>query len=176
MFGACDPKRQATMNPIDLQLVMVPIGVGIAATVVLDAWALFISRAFGAPVTNWGRVGRWVCGLPGGIYPSTPIAEAAPVAHESALGWLTHYVVGVIYAFTYLAVAGAASMEPTLASAVLFGVATVLAPWLILQPGLGLGFFASAAPRPNLTRALNVISHTVFGLGLYVGWHVLTVF
>lgn len=162
------------MSLIDLQSVMVPVGVGIVATAVLDGWALFISRAFGAPVTNWGRVGRWISGLPGGVYRSVPIADAAPVAHESAIGWLTHYVVGVIYAFAYLAIAGAASVEPTLASAVLFGIATVLAPWLILQPGLGLGFFASAAARPNLTRTLNVISHTIFGVGLYLGWYVLS--
>jgi len=162
------------MNLPDPQFVMVAIGVGILATVLLDSWALFISRVFGAPVTNWGWVGRWVSGLPSGIYRSTPIAQAAPVPHESALGWLTHYVIGVTYAFGYLTIARAASVEPTLASAVLFGLVTVLAPWLILQPGLGLGFFAAGAARPNLTRTLNLIAHAIFGLGLYLGWYVLT--
>jgi len=161
------------MSSLDLQFVLVGIAVGIVATAVLDSWALFISRFFGAPVTNWGWVGRWVSGLPRGVYRSTPIAQAAPVPHESALGWLTHYVIGITYAFAYLTIVGAASVEPTLASAVLFGLVTVLAPWLILQPGLGLGFFASGAARPNLTRTLNLISHSIFGLGLYLGSYML---
>jgi len=161
------------MNAAQVQFVVSAVGVGIFATLVLDSWALFISRFFGAPVTNWGWVGRWVSGLPSGVYRSTPIAQAAPVPHESALGWLTHYVIGVTYAFAYLTIARAASVEPTLASAVLFGLVTVLAPWLILQPGLGLGFFAAAAARPNLTRTANLISHSIFGVGLFLGWYVL---
>ena len=44
---------------------------------------------------------------------------------------------------------------------------TVLAAWLLLQPGLGAGWFASRAPNPMKVRALNIIGHTVFALGLY---------
>ena len=35
-----------------------------------------------------------------------------------------------------------------------------------------MGFFASATPRPNLTRCLNVVAHLVFGVGMYLSWQV----
>jgi hypothetical protein len=61
----------------------------------------------------------------------------------------------------------------SLLSGLAFGVATVLAPWFILQPGLGLGFFASRAPNPNRTRLLNLLNHAVFGITLYAAWRLL---
>jgi len=47
---------------------------------------------------------------------------------------------------------------------------TLLAAWLILQPGMGLGFFAGNAPNLTRVRCMNVAAHSIFGLGLYGGW------
>jgi len=143
--------------------------VGIVATAMLDLWALMLNRLFGLPVTNWGHVGRWVSGVPSGQLRHSDIAAVPPVAHERLAGWVTHYAIGIVYAGLYFVLLSAAGTGPGIGSAVAFGLVTVLAPWLILQPGLCIGYFASRAPRPNRTRALNLLSHLVFGVGLFVG-------
>lgn len=158
----------------DPQIFLVPVSVGIVATAMLDLWALLLNRMLGLPATNWGHVGRWVAGIPWGFYRAAPIAACPAVSFERSIGWTFHYLIGIAYAWIYLGILDVASMVASLGSAALFGLATVLAPWLILQPGLGIGFFASRAPKPNLTRALNVLAHLVFGVGLFVGWQVIS--
>jgi hypothetical protein len=45
-------------------------------------------------------------------------------------------------------------------------------PWLVMQPSFGLGIAASKAPKPTQARLKSLMTHTVFGLGLYL-WAVL---
>jgi hypothetical protein len=144
--------------------------VGIVATALLDVWALTLNRALGLPKTNWAHVGRWVAGLASGAMRHESIAAEPGVSYERAIGWSTHYLVGVVYAALYLVLSTVLSRTPDVYSATLFGAVTVAAPWLILQPGLGAGYFASRTPKPNRTRMLNLLSHLVFGIGLYLGW------
>jgi len=66
--------------------------------------------------------------------------------------------------------------QPTLVSAVLFGLVTILSPWLLMQPALGLGICASKAPRSSLVRLQNLIIHTFFGLVLYYSYQVSNAF
>lgn len=40
--------------------------------------------------------------------------------------------------------------------------------WIILQPSLGLGIASSRAPKPAQARLKSLVTHTVFGIGLYV--------
>jgi hypothetical protein len=141
---------------------------GISATVAIDLWATFANRVLGWPRTNWGLVGRWIGHMRDGQFSHVSIGASPPIAHESIVGWVFHYVVGCIYAALYLVYLSAAQMErPTLVSAVLFGSVTLLSPWFLMQPALGLGIFASKAPRANLVRLQNLIIHTIFGLALY---------
>ena len=58
---------------------------------------------------------------------------------------------------------------PTLISALVFAIALLGAPWFIMQPALGLGFFAARTPHPSLTRIINISGHATFGVGLYFG-------
>ena len=41
-------------------------------------------------------------------------------------------------------------------------------PWLIMQPSFGLGLAASRAPKPGQARLKSLMTHTVFGIGLYL--------
>ena len=148
---------------------------GIFATATLDLWALSAKRLLGRPAANWGHVGRWIAGIPAGTFRHADIASTPAVSRERTIGWSTHYAIGIVYAAMYLTILRTLSQSPGIFSAALFGVLTVLAPWLILQPGLGAGYFARRTPRPNQTRLHNLISHAVFGLGLYFGWALLQV-
>lgn len=149
------------------------LAIGVTATVAIDLWATFANKVLGWPRTNWALVGRWIGHMREGQFTHVSIAASPAIVHESALGWAFHYVVGCIYAALYLVYVSTAQMgQPTLVSAVLFGWVTILSPWLLMQPALGLGICASKAPRSNLVRLQNLIIHTIFGLSLYCFYQV----
>ena len=67
------------------------------------------------------------------------------------------------------AIAGASWFEsPTLLPALAIGIATVAAPFLVMQPAMGAGFAASRTPNPRAARLQSIVTHAIFGLGLYV--------
>ena len=88
------------------------------------------------------------------------------------IGWIAHYVVGVLFAALLLSVWGLAWVrQPTIGPALIVGIGTVVAPFLLMQPGMGAGVAASRMPRPAAARVQSLITHTIFGLGLYAsGW------
>jgi hypothetical protein len=145
--------------------------VGAIATAALDVWQLLVKVTFGVPATNWALVGRWFCHIPRGKLIHNGITNTEPVPGEAILGWIAHYAVGLIYAAIYLsAVWFVLDAGPTLTSALVFGAVTVFAPWLLLQPGMGLGVFARRAPKPRVARVHSLSSHVAFGAGLYLAF------
>ncbi|GEA02200.1 hypothetical protein KUL17_10970 [Alteromonas sp. KUL17] len=135
----------------------------------MDLWALLRKQLFGIAPTNWGMVGRWIGHMKKGRFSHTCIANADAVSGEKIIGWTAHYVIGIGYAVLLFLIFGEAWLfEPTLGPAVALGIATVVAPFFILQPGMGVGIAASKTPNPNAVRLHNVLNHAVFGLGLYV--------
>ena len=147
------------------------IFIGVIATVLMDVWAAIAKHVLKLPTSNWAMVGRWFGHMPRGVFRHSSIHDAAPISNELALGWIGHYAVGIVYGIAYLfIVATLFAQEPSLASATVFGIATLFAPWLILQPSMGAGVFASRTPNPAVTRLVNLSMHTVFGAALYLGW------
>jgi hypothetical protein len=145
--------------------------IGIIATIGMDIWALLVKHVLRLPVTDWAMIGRWVAYIPKGRYFHSPIASADKIGHELAIGWTVHYLTGVIYGVLYLfIVQEVLGYIPTIQSALIFGLATLAAPWLVMQPGLGLGLFASKAPKPWQVRLINISMHMVFAIALYFGW------
>jgi hypothetical protein len=143
------------------------LSIGIGATIVLDLWSLLL-RQFGVPMANWGLVGRWIGHMPSGKFVHDSVAKAAPIPGEVAIGWIAHYAIGLIYAAALLAIMGLDwARQPTLLPTLLFGWATLVAPFFIMQPGMGSGIAASKTPKPNVTRFRAFVSHTVFALGMY---------
>jgi hypothetical protein len=97
------------------------------------------------------------------------IASASQKPLECAVGWISHYIVGAIYALILVAlVSGSWLARPTLLPALLFGVCTVLVPFLVMHPSFGLGIAASRTPNPTQARLRSLMAHTAFGVGLYV--------
>jgi hypothetical protein len=141
--------------------------IGIGATVVLDLWSLLL-HALGVAMPNWGLVGRWIGHMPRGRFVHESIANAAPIRGEIAIGWTAHYVIGLFYAAALLAIIGLDwARQPTLMPALVFGWATLVAPFFIMQPGMGSGIAASKTPKPNVMRFRAFLSHTLFALGMY---------
>jgi len=145
------------------------VAVGLGATVFMDVWALFASRAFGVPLANYCLIGRWLRYMPEGRFVHASIAAAPPKPAECAVGWITHYLTGAVYALVLVAIAPDGWLaRPTLLPALLFGIGSVLVPYLIMQPAMGLGIAASKAPRPMPARLRSLMAHTAFGFGLYL--------
>jgi hypothetical protein len=42
-----------------------------------------------------------------------------------------------------------------------------VAPWFVLQPGMGAGIAASRTPNPRAARLRNLATHTAYGIGLF---------
>jgi len=152
-----------------LEVLARAVVIGVGATIVMDAWAVFLKRGFGLASLDYAMVGRWIGHLPRGRFIHDGIGKSAPVPGERAMGWTAHYAIGVLFAAVQVVVAGPEwTARPTLAPALALGVATVVAPFFILQPGLGAGIAASKTPRPNAARLRSLVTHAVFGLGLYI--------
>ena len=150
-----------------MQLILTSIIIGVVATIAIDIWAEILSRGFKLPTTNWGMVGRWFGHLPKGKFIHKPISNSVKIKHELTIGWILHYAIGIGYGYAYMLIIQG---SPGITSALIFGLVTVLVPWFILQPGLGLGCIARLAPKPNIIRLINLSIHSIFGLGLYAGW------
>ena len=145
------------------------IAIGIGATLVMDLWNLFLKRTFSIPSLNYCLLGRWLRHMPGGTFRHASINAAPQKPGECAVGWVAHYTIGVVLAVVFVAFAsGDWLARPTLLPALLYGIGTVVFPFFVMQPSLGLGIAASRTPDPSQARVKSVITHTVFGLGLYV--------
>lgn len=142
---------------------------GVGATVVLDLWSGFLAAAFKIPAPNYDLVGRWLGYFPRGQFVHQSVAKAAPIRGEAMIGWGAHYLIGIFYAALLLFIVGQGWVgAPTLWPALAFGVATVVAPFFVMQPGMGAGVAASKAPNPSAARLRSLAAHAAFGVGLYL--------
>ena len=154
---------------IDANDVLGPVAIGIGATLVMDLWNLFLKRAFSIPSLNYCLLGRWVRHMPGGTLRHANITAAPQKPFECTTGWIAHYTIGVVFALVFVVFAsGDWLARPTLPPALLFGMATVVFPFFLMQPSLGLGVAASRTPNPTQARLKSLATHTVFGVGLYL--------
>jgi hypothetical protein len=150
--------------------------IGAGATAVMDLWLVLLKR-LGVPVQSFAMIGRWAGHLAHGTFAHAAIAKAPAVQGELALGWLTHYAVGIAFAALLVALNGFAwTSNPTLAPALAVGVATVVMPLFVMQPAMGAGIAASKTPTPFRNCLRSLANHTVFGLGLYVSASLIAMF
>lgn len=148
--------------------------IGAGATAVMDIWAVLRKRLLGIPALDYALVGRWLGYLTRGRFRHDPIAVSPPLRGERLIGWSAHYLTGMAFAGLLLAVWGLDWIcHPALGPALTVGLGSVAAPFLLMQPGMGAGIAASRTPRPNAARLQSLVTHGIFGLGLYAaGWFV----
>ncbi|MFC4310513.1 DUF2938 domain-containing protein [Steroidobacter flavus] len=141
---------------------------GIGATVILDVWGVIRKSLLGLPAPDYTMVGRWMGHMAKGTFRHDRIAAASPVAGERVIGWITHYATGVAFAAGLIGIVGFEWLhEPTIVAALVFGLGTVAVPFLLMQPGMGAGIAASRTANPSAARLQSLITHAVFGFGLW---------
>jgi hypothetical protein len=143
--------------------------IGLGATLITDLWALFAKRAFKIASPNYCLVGRWLRYMPEGTFKHSNISSAPRKHAECTIGWIAHYMIGILFAIVFVALAGDHWLQhPTPIPAIVFGVVTVGAPFFIMQPLFGFGVAAAKTPNPTQARLRGLMNHTAFGVGLYL--------
>lgn len=143
--------------------------VGAGATLAMDAWGLLLRRVYGVTGLDYRLVGRWLGHMPRGRFRHDGIGRAAPVTGELLLGWAAHYAIGIAFAAGLVGIRGAGWLAaPTLTPALLAGLVTVALPYFVMQPAFGMGIASSRMPDPTAARLRSLVTHLVFGVGLYL--------
>ncbi|MCH7474344.1 MAG: hypothetical protein IIA27_06700 [Gemmatimonadetes bacterium] len=108
-----------------------------------------------AVMTVVGLYGAPMMGIPE-MNPADMLADQ--MGGSAVMGWIAHFMIGVILAEVYAVVAGSLP-GPVVVRGALYG----LAPWLLAQvavmPMMGMGFFSGAM---NLAMG-SLIGHIIYG-------------
>ncbi|ENW78896.1 hypothetical protein F909_03213 [Acinetobacter sp. ANC 3929] len=154
------------MNTAELLFQILCLGVG--ATLILDMWLLLLKR-LKLPSLNFALLGRWIGWMFRGKFIHTSIAQSPAIHREYALGWIAHYSVGILFAFSFVLIVGDVWLrQPQFFPAFNFGLITILIPFLIMQPAMGAGFASAKTSKPLMNCLRSLINHSLFGCGLYL--------
>ena len=153
---------------MDTQDVLVAVMIGPGATFLTDLWNLILKRTFSIPSLNFCLLGRWLLHMPEGSFRHASIAAASRKSFECTVGHTAHYAIGTVLAFAFIVLVPDEWLaRPTLLPALLYGIGTVVFPFFIMQPSFGLGIAGSGTSSPVQTRLKSLMTHTVFGVGLW---------
>jgi hypothetical protein len=154
------------MEPI--RIVISIVAMGAAGAALMDVWSLALRRLWHIPTLDYALLGRWIGHLPRGRFFHERIGASAPIRGERPLGWLAHYGIGMAFAAPVVILGGPEWLaHPTILPAMVVAMATIVAPWFVMQPAMGLGIAAARSTNPAATRLRNLGTHAVYGLGLF---------
>jgi hypothetical protein len=149
--------------------ILVAVCTGIGATLLTDIWNKLLKWILNIQSLNFCLLGRWIMYMPYGIFRHQHIRTTPPKSYECLMGWLAHYSIGIgLAVFFMLLVSVAWLNQPTLLPALVYGIGTVVFPLFILQPALGLGPASSKVSNPAQARMKSVMTHIVFGVGIWL--------
>jgi hypothetical protein len=131
------------MNTLALNLINRTSLIGPGATLMFDLGGLLLKHAFNVPPSNICLIGRWLRYMPNGTFKHAYIVAAPPKSAECTVGWIAHYLIGIIFEFIFIAIEGNPWLQHPMLPAIIFGIGMVLALLFILQPSFVLGVSAS---------------------------------
>ncbi len=143
---------------------------GIFATYFMDFLAGFlVKRKIIHSFIEPEAVGRWTLYMLRGKFIHKDIHQTPALKNEKLAALISHYLIGIVIAGIYLFLE---LKEPIIRNQIwvplIFGITTVLLPWLWLFPSIGLGFLASKSPNKSSIIKTSLANHTNFGLGLFI--------
>ncbi len=142
--------------------------VGIGATFAMDIWSFFLGL-LNIKSLDYRLVGRWIANIPNGQFIHKSIMNVPPVKKELMIGWVSHYIIGISFAFFIVLIYGKDWFDhPRLYPALVIGILTLAAPFFLMQPAFGLGIAGSNIPETNILRLKSFMAHFIYGVGLYL--------
>lgn len=158
------------------QLFIHSLVIGICTTIFMDIVTVIRTKLLQVKSLNYAWVGRWVLGWPKGQFTHPNITQAAPQKHEMIVGWFFHYLIGILWVYLFLLGHQFDLYSIDFISMMIFALITTFFPFLIMQPAFGFGFFAQRTPAPLIAMRNSLITHTSFGLGMYISISVFNYF
>ena len=142
---------------------------GLAGATAADIGRTLYQWVTGFPPVNWSITGRWFLMVLQG-QPYVPgIGKAPSLPHELLAGHAAYYTISLIFAAAYVIGLRVAGRRPSLLNGLVFGWATLVFPFLVQIPLMGLGVFAHLTQTPGLIIGRTLVHHSSFGLGLALG-------
>ena len=146
---------------------------GLIATIIFDLFNQSLNYAYNVNKPKWFLLGRYFIGCTRGKYFRKSLEADNEENNELVWGYGIHYLIGLIYGLFYVIFNFLFFGYPSLLAAYSFGFITVLGAWCFLMPfAYNLGFFASKSDQQFKILAQNLISHFVFGTGLFIGYYI----
>jgi hypothetical protein len=143
---------------------------GIWATFFMDFMAGFVVKLKIVRATIEPQIlGRWALYTLRGKFVHEDIYQTPALKNEKQASLIAHYLIGIVLTGAYLSLE---LIEPAIRdllwAPLIFGVATILLPWLWLYPSIGIGFLASKSPHKSDYIIFSSINHTNFGIGMVI--------
>ena len=144
---------------------------GIIATLLFDIFQISLTFAYGVNKAKWDLAGRYFIGISKGKYIQEDLDGEPVEQNELFIGYVVHYLIGVIYGLIYVIINSLLLSEPSLLLALVIGFLTVLGSWCLMMPyAYNLGFFGSKIEEQKQIIVQNLLFHFVFGVGLFLGY------
>ena len=148
-------------------LVVTGIAAGVLGTIAMDLLNILFSRAGLILRIDITMIGRMSAGWSRGRFYYSHPGEMEPAANEQAIGYISHYLIGVCLAVPFV-VGWGAIVEGPVSPAWIFayGIATTVASVLVVYPLMGLGLFGRRSPEGIRGPLSSLANHIFFGAGM----------
>lgn len=150
-----------------MQLILLGVTAGIVGTLAMDGLNWVFSRIGMLANIDIIAIGRMAAGWLRGRFSYNHPSELEPAGNERLLGYVTHYAISVIFALLYvlgwhLLVGGPVSAF----WALVYGLATSVAPLFLVLPSMGLGVLGRRSPDGVRAPLSSLANHLFFGVGM----------
>lgn len=153
-----------------MDLTMEVLAAGVLGTVAMDLGNFLLSRAGVLSKIEVGMIGRMAMGWTRGRLCYRHPSEMEERRNERAWGFITHYSIGLAFAFPYVVgwqiLVGGPVSPP---GAVAYGLATTVASWFFVYPSMGFGALGRRSPDGLRAVLSPLANHFFFGLGMAGG-------
>ncbi len=143
---------------------------GIFATFFMDVTARMLIRSkIVRPTIEPQVVGRWALYMLKGKFVHKDIRLIPALKYEIPAAFLSHYLIGAVLAGIYFSLElSVPAIRSQIWASLVFGVTTILLPWLWLYPAIGIGLLASKTKKQSDYIILSIINHLNFGIGMTI--------
>ena len=146
---------------------------GLFATIMFDLYHSCTNFAYGVEKPKWNLLGRYFLGYKENKFIRKNLINDEELDNELLWGYFFHYLIGIIYGIFFVIFNFLLFDYPSILLAYIFGFSTVLGAWCFLMPfAYNLGFFGSKSEQRINLLVQNLISHFVFGTGLFIGLYI----
>lgn len=150
-----------------MELVLMGVVGGVLGTLVMDILNFLFARIGILTQIDVRMIGRASYGwMRGHILYEHP-SELPQLSAALVRGYITHYLIGVVLALTYLIgwdlLTGG---SPSATWAVAYGITTTVAAYFFLFPSVGLGICGRNSPQGIKLPLSSLVNHLFYGLGL----------